>query len=82
MGTSFDDYTDEQIQRLLVVFDVVSVSASDWRNPIRVFVDKNSATKQEIEDAVLFYTGTEAEVTTKNGRWLVRAPGYYAGQTA
>lgn len=69
--------------KLKEALDLV-VDFEDWREPIKAHVtqpmlDKAGVTIQDVEQAVIHFTGTVATVQpTKNG-WLVRAIGYRNG---
>jgi len=56
----------------------------NWKNPIGKFVvEPDAAKRQEIADAIYWFTGTRANVIEwdawEDHTWLFEAPGYYAG---
>lgn len=68
--------TPEQVNRLAVVFEMVKPSPN-WKASIAAVVYKDSATKEEIVEAVTFYCGGVPEVFDLGHAWRVSGAGYY-----
>jgi hypothetical protein len=74
MSDKYNGFTRDE---LLAAFDGVK-DVNHWKNPI------NSVCRAEnvevTKSAIVFFTGTEAEVKNLNDGWYkVTAPGYYLG---
>jgi len=70
-------YTQDQLK---AAFEKVE-DKTDWKNPIKAYVDK-SEDMVLIQQAIIHFTGTVCEMTKINkgpnkGKVLVTAPGYY-----
>lgn len=65
-------------ERLSEVFDLVKPSPN-WKYPIDSYVDKNLATRAEIEAAVVWFAGGFPDVHDDGGSnvWYVSGAGYY-----
>jgi hypothetical protein len=64
------------------MFDLVAPK-DNWKNPINALVDpfdivELGITKKDLADAVEFFTGSAATITRENGKYRVKAVGYYA----
>lgn len=62
--------------RLYEVFDLVK-DPGNWKEPISTTVFKSQASAEEIQAAVVFFTGGRADISDEGESYWVRANGYY-----
>lgn len=78
--TSIENRTPENI-KYLPMFKLVEPK-DNWKNPINALVDpmdlvELGITKQDLSDAVEFFTGSPAVIEREGSKYRVTAPGYY-----
>lgn len=80
MATETHEKLPEQI-KYEPLFNLVQPK-DNWKNPINALVDpmdlvELNATKQDLNDAIVFYAGGPVTITREGSKLHVTAPGYY-----